>query len=73
MILDSNGKKVSDNMTLQETQDKDDILILFMISERDKQIELLETENYNLKRILIETLRENKHLEKIVKKLRRHK
>ena len=60
-------------MQLRETQDKDDILILFMISERDKQIELLETENYNLKRILIETLRENKHLEKIVKKLRRHK
>ena len=70
MILDSNGKKVSDNMTLQETQDKDDILILFMISERDKQIELLETENYNLKRILIETLRENKHLEKVVNKLK---
>ena len=59
-------------MQLRETQDKDDILILFMISERDKQIELLETENYNLKRILIETLRENKNLEKIVKKLRRH-
>ena len=73
MILDSNGKKVSDNMTLQETQDKDDILILFMISERDKQIELLETENYNLKRILIETLRENKHLEKVIKELMRHK
>ena len=58
-------------MTLEETQDKDDILILFMISERDKQIELLETENYNLKRILIETLRENKHLEKVIKELRR--
>ena len=58
-------------MILQETQDKEDILILFMISERDKQIELLETENYNLKRILIETLRENKHLEKVIKELRR--
>ena len=60
-------------MTLQETQDKDDMLILFMISERDKQIELLETENYNLKRILIETLRENRHLEKVIKEPRRHK
>lgn len=58
-------------MQLRETQNKDDILILFMISERDKQIELLETENYNLKRILIETLRENKHLEKVIKELRR--
>ena len=58
-------------MTLEETQDKDDILILFMISERDKQIELLETENYNLKRILIETLRENRHLEKVIKEPRR--
>ena len=58
-------------MNLRETQDKDDILIIMMINERDKQIELLETENYNLKRILIETLRENKHLEKTIKELRR--
>ena len=58
-------------MQLRETQDKDDMLILFMINERDKQIELLETENYNLKRILIETLRENRHLEKVIKELRR--
>ena len=55
-------------MNLRETQDKDDILIIMMINERDKQIELLETENYNLKAMLIETLRENRHLEKIIKK-----
>ena len=60
-------------MQLQETQDKDDILILFMINERDKQIELLETENAGLKRLVVELSLENKHLEKIVKKLRRHK
>ena len=59
-------------MTLQETQDKDDILILMMIKERDQQIELLEIENANLKRLLIETVRENRHLEKIIKKLRRN-
>ena len=57
-------------MTLQETQDKDDILILMMIKERDQQIELLEIENANLKRLLIETVRENRHLEKMIKKLR---
>ena len=73
MNMSKNWKKVSDTMQLQETQDKEDILILMLIQERDKQIELLETENYNLKRILIETLRENEHLEKTIKKLRRHK
>lgn len=60
-------------MQLRETQDKDDILILFMISERDKQINLLEAENFNLKRLLIETTTENKQLKKLVEKLRRHK
>lgn len=57
-------------MTVEETQDKDDMLILFMINERDKQIELLETENAGLKKLLIETVRENKHLEKVVNKLK---
>ena len=71
MNMSKNWKKASDTMQLQETQDKEDILILMLIQERDKQIELLETENYNLKRILIETLRENKHLEKVIKELRR--
>lgn len=59
-------------MTLKETQDKDDILILIMISERDKQIEILEKENADLKRLLIEALQENKHLEKTVKRFRRY-
>lgn len=56
-------------MTLEETQDKQDILILMMINERDKQIELLETENTDLKKLLIEVLQEKKHLEKIIKEL----
>ena len=56
-------------MTLEETQDKEDILILFMISERDKQIELIETENANLKRLLIDIVKENNHLQKIVREL----
>ena len=60
-------------MQLEETQDKEDMLILFMIQERDKQINLLEAENFNLKRLLIETTTENKQLKKLVKKLRRHK
>lgn len=57
-------------MTLEETQDKEDILILMLIQERDKQIELLETENADLKKLLIETIQEKKHLEKIVKELK---
>lgn len=57
------------NMTLEETQDKEDILILMMINERDKQIELLEIENTDLKKLLIEVLREKKYLEKIIKEL----
>lgn len=60
-------------MTLEETQDKKDTVIIMMIKERDQQIELLEIENANLKRLLIETVRENRHLEKIIKKLRRYK
>ena len=58
-------------MILEETQDKEDILILMLIQERDKQIELLETENADLKKLLIETSQEKKHLEKIVKELKR--
>ena len=60
-------------MQLEETQDKEDMLILFMIQERDKQINLLEAENFNLKRLLIETTTENKQLKKLVKKFRRYK
>lgn len=44
-------------------------LILMMIDERDKQIDLLETENADLKKLLIEVLQEKKHLEKIIKEL----
>ena len=58
-------------MILEETRDKEDTLMLIMINERDKQLELLEEENAYLKKILIETLQENKHLEKIVKKFSR--
>lgn len=57
-------------MTLKETQDDKDILILMMIQERDKQLEILEEENANLKRLLIESLRENRHLDKVINELR---
>lgn len=57
-------------MTLKETQDDKDILILMMIQERDKQLEILEEENANLKRLLIELLRENRHLDKVINELR---
>lgn len=57
-------------MTLKETQDDKDILILMMIQERDKQLEILEEENANLKRLLIELLRENRHLDKVIKELK---
>ena len=59
-------------MTLKETQDDKDVLILMMIQERDKQLEMLEEENANLKRLLIESLRENRHLEKVIKELKRN-
>ena len=65
-------KKVSDTMKLREAQDEEDILMLLMVSERDKQIKMLEKENTDLKRLLIEVLQENKHLEKVVKKFRRY-
>lgn len=57
-------------MTLKETQDDKDVLILMMIQERDKQLEILEEENANLKRLLIELLRENRHLDKVIKELK---
>ena len=57
-------------MTLKETQDDKDILILMMIEERDKQLEILEEENANLKRLLIELLRDNRHSEKVIKELK---
>ena len=59
-------------MTLEETQDKEDILIIMMLKERDKQIETLEIENANLKRLLIDVASKNKHLLKVIKKLKRY-
>ena len=59
-------------MTLKETQDDKDVLILMIIQERDKQLEILEEENANLKRLLIESLRENRHLDKVIKELKRN-
>lgn len=58
-------------MKLNETQDKEDILILLMINERDKQIELLEDENTNIKKLLIESVEENANLRKRIKELMR--
>lgn len=58
-------------MKLNETQDKEDILILLMINERDKQIELLEDENTNIKNLLIESIEENANLRKRIKELMR--
>lgn len=58
-------------MKLNETQDKKDILILLMINERDKQIELLENENTNIKNLLIEIVEENANLRKRIKELMR--
>ena len=55
---------------VKETQDDKDILILMMIQERDKQLETLEEENANLKRLLIESLRDNRHLEKLIRELK---
>ena len=57
-------------MTLEETQDKEDILILMLIQERDRYIELLETENMGFRNLTADLLTENKILHKIVKELR---
>lgn len=59
-------------MILEETQDNKDTLIILMIQERDKQIKLLESENENLKKLLIQQLEENRHLIKVIKKLKRY-
>lgn len=57
-------------MILEETQDNKDALIILMIQERDKQIEMLEIENANLKMLLIDAISENNHLLKVIKKLK---
>ena len=59
-------------MILEETQDNKDALIILMIQERDKQIKLLESEHANLKKILIQQLEENRHLIKVIKKIKRY-
>nr|DAH05183.1 MAG TPA: Speriolin N terminus [Caudoviricetes sp.] len=59
-------------MILEETQDNKDTLIILMIQERDKQIKLLESENANLKKLLIQQIEENRHLIKVIKKLKRY-
>ena len=59
-------------MILEETQDNKDTLIILMIQERDKQIKLLKSENENLKKLLIQQLEENRHLIKVIKKLKRY-
>lgn len=58
-------------MKIREINNKEDGLILLMIQERDKQIELLEEENKYIKSLLIELSIENTHLTKKLKLLRR--
>lgn len=58
-------------MKLEETQDKEDILILLMFKERDSYIKYLETENISLKSLLFEVAEENTQLRKRIKKFRR--
>ena len=57
-------------MKLEETQDKEDILILLMFKERDSYIKYLETENISLKNLLFEVAEENTQLRKRIKKFR---
>ncbi len=59
-------------MILEETQDNKDVLIILMLQERDKQIKLLESENANLKKLLIQQIEENRHLIKVIKKIKRY-
>lgn len=59
-------------MILEETQDNKDTLIILMIQERDKQIKLLESENASLKKLLIQQIEENRHLIKVIKKIKRY-
>ena len=53
-------------MTLEETQDNKDVLIMLMIQERDNYIELKEQENKSLKELLIKQVEENRHLLRII-------
>lgn len=57
-------------MTLEETQDKQDILILMLIQERENYIKLKEEENKGLKELLINQVEENRRLLKIIKQLK---
>ena len=57
------------NMILEETQDKEDIIILMLIQERDRYIELLETENAGFRNLTADLLLENKRLNKLIKEL----
>ena len=61
--------KVSDNMILEEAKDKDDILMLMMIQQRDRYIELLETENIGFRNLTAELLSENKKFRKVIRDL----
>ena len=56
-------------MILEETQDKEDIIILMLIQERDRYIELLETENAGFRNLTADLLLENKRLNKLIKEL----
>ena len=56
-------------MTLEETKDKDDILMLMMIQQRDRYIELLETENIGFRNLTAELLSENKKCRKVIRDL----
>lgn len=57
-------------MTLEETQDKQDILILMLIQERDRYIELLETENSGFRNLTADLMQENKRLIKVIRELK---
>ena len=57
-------------MILEETQDKQDILILMLIQERDRYIELLETENAGFRNLTADLMLENQRLLKVIKELK---
>ena len=57
-------------MTKEEAQDEEDILIMSMIKVRDERIKLLENENRDLKKLLLEINQENESLKKINKGLK---
>ena len=60
-------------MTLEETQDNKDVLIMLMIQERDNYIELKEQENKSLKELLIKQVEENRHLLRIIQQLKNNR